>query len=96
MHDMTVIQSELENELNQNKGCIIFDFGCYFPYSNVQDLIFDFHLGLESFSDKKMNHRYPNKSYQTISRKYGRKVSKLGYPYFFDIHNSNLPIFFEC
>lgn len=28
-----------------------------------------------------MNHRYPNHNYQTITRKYGRKLSKAGYPY---------------
>lgn len=67
---------------DEKKGCVIFDFGCYFPYSNQQDLCFEFSLGMEKISDIKLNHRYPNKDYVTISRKNGRKISKLGYPYF--------------
>lgn len=69
-----------EIRLLNNECCIVFDFGCYFPYSNFEVLTFNFSLGLEEFDDCKINHRYPNKNYHTISRKYGRKVSKLGYP----------------
>lgn len=82
MHDTEIIMSEISDEIKNGKGCVIFDFGCFFPYKN--NLIFDFSLGLEKFSDKKLNHRYPNKAYHTISKKYGKKVSKIGYPYFFD------------
>ncbi len=70
-----------EIQLAKDECCVIFDFGCYFPYKNTEDLTFDFSLGGKQFHDKKLNHRYPNTGYQTISRKYGRKVSKLGYPY---------------
>jgi hypothetical protein len=70
-----------EIQLADNECCIVFDFGCYFPYSNFEILTFDFSLGMEEFDDYKLNHRYPNKHYQTISKKYGRKVSKIGYPY---------------
>lgn len=52
-----------------------------FPYSNSNGLTFDFSLGMEEFKDYKINNRYSNKYYQTISRKYRRKVSKIGYPY---------------
>lgn len=72
---------EKELQLADDEGCIVFDFGCYFPYSNFEVLTFDFSLGMEKFDDYKINHRYPNKGYQTISKKYGRKVSKIGYPY---------------
>jgi hypothetical protein len=70
-----------EIRFTDSECCIIFDFGCYFPYSNIEILTFDFSLGMEEFDDYKINHRYPNKGYQTISKKYGRKVSKVGYPY---------------
>ena len=70
-----------EIQLAKDECCVIFDFGCYFPYKNTEDLTFDFSLGGKQLHDKKLNHRYPNTGYQTISRKYGRKVSKLGYPY---------------
>lgn len=74
-----MIKSEIQ--LADDECCIIFDFGCYFPYSNFEELTFEFSLGMGEFSDYKINHRYPNKGWQTISKKYGRKVSKLGYPY---------------
>lgn len=82
----------LENEIQiaEDECCIIFDFGCYFPYKNTEDLTFDFSLGEKQFHDKKLNHRYPNTEYQTISRKYGRKVSKLGYPYIMKLDEQDL------
>ncbi|MFT9076318.1 hypothetical protein [Ethanoligenens sp.] len=70
-----------EIQLLNNECCLVFDFGCYFPYSNFEMLTFNFSLGLEEFDDYKINHRYPNKNYHTISKKYGRKLSKIGYPY---------------
>lgn len=73
----------IENEIKlaDDECCIVFDFGCYFPYANPEILTFEFSLGMKQFDDCKMNHRYPNKNYQTISKKCGHKVSKLGYPY---------------
>lgn len=87
MSNTEIINSEILEEINKGKGCIIFDFGCYFPYKN--DLIFDFSLGMEEMTDKKLNHRYPNKGYHTISKKYGKRVSKIGYPYFFELEETN-------
>ncbi|WOC32348.1 MULTISPECIES: hypothetical protein [Caproicibacterium] len=75
----------------KDECCIVFDLGCYFPYRNSDVLTFNFTLGMEEFDDYKINHRYPNKSYQTISRKYGRKVSKMGYPYIMKL-NEQLPM----
>lgn len=74
-----LIKSEIQ--LADDECCILFDFGCYFPYSNFDVLTFEFNLGTEEFADYKINHRYPNKNWHTISKKYGRKLSKLGYPY---------------
>lgn len=80
---MTHFSEILKNEiqLSEDECCIIFDLGCYFPYSNSNELTFNFSLGMEEFKDFKINNRYRNKYYQTISKKYGRKISKLGYPY---------------
>lgn len=80
---MTHFSEILKNEiqLSEDECCIVFDFACYFPYSNSNELTFDFSLGMEEFKDFKINNRYPNKYYQTISKKYDRKISKLGYPY---------------
>lgn len=87
MHEELI---EEEIQLAENECCIVFDFGCLFPYSNVEILKFEFQLGLESFDDYKMNHRYQNKGYQTISKKNGRKVSELGYPYVFNLSEQSL------
>lgn len=78
---------EISEQLQQGKGCIVFDFGLYFPYRlNENDkLIYKFQLGMEELHDVKLNHRYPNKQYYTITKTYGRKLSKCGYPYFFDL-----------
>lgn len=78
-----------EIKLTNDECCIVFDFGCYFPYSNSDILTFDFSLGMNKFDDYKLNHRYPNKCYQTISKKYGRKVSKLGYPYIMKLNEQS-------
>ena len=79
------IFNELGEEIANGKGCIVFDFGCYFPYSNQDILIFNFKLGELNLQPYKHNHRYPNNSYVTISKKMGKKVSKLGYPVFVEL-----------
>lgn len=83
----------MENEISlaEDECCIVFDFGCYFPYSNFKDLAFDFSLGMENFSDYKLNHRYPNKCYQTISKRTGKKVSKIGYSYIMKLAEQESP-----
>ncbi|WP_195972417.1 hypothetical protein [Clostridium thermobutyricum] len=88
---MTHYSEIIKNEINlaEDECCIVFDLGCYFPYSNANELTFDFALGMEQFNDYKINNRYPNKYYKTISRKYGRKVSKIGYPYVMKLNEQN-------
>ena len=87
MHGEPILQ-EVKDRLSDSKtGCIIFDFAAYFPYSN--NLIFDITLGTNELPDQKLNHRYYwNKNFKTISRKYGRKVSKIGYPHFFPLEDN--------
>lgn len=86
MHGEPILQ-EVKDKLSDGKtGCIIFDFGAYFPYSN--NLIFNITLGMNELPDQKLNRRYNNKSYRTISKKYGRKVSKIGYPHFFPLEDN--------
>lgn len=78
------ILSEIKDGIaDGKKGCIIFDFGAILHYAN--NIVFKISLGSVNLPDQKLNHRYPNKAYRTISRKYGRKVSKIGYPYFFPL-----------
>lgn len=84
MHGKEIID-EIGKEIGTGKGCILFDFGCYFPYSLQEILNFSFQIGNTKIDDYKLNNRYPNKNYVTISKKYGRKVSKIGYPYYLDI-----------
>ena len=85
-----MIFSEIGEKISEGKGCIVFDFGCYFPYSNQDILTFNFKLGKEKLEQYKCNHRYPNNGYVTISKKMGRKVSKLGYPYFVDLDEEHI------
>lgn len=77
MHGEEVI-NELGEEISKGKGCIVFDF----PYADQDFLIFKFKLGEEELEPYKYNHRYPNKDYVTISKKMGRRVSRIGYPVF--------------
>ena len=85
MHGEEVI-NELGEEISKGKGCIVFDFACYFPYADQDFLIFKFKLGEEELEPYKYNHRYPNKDYVTISKKMGRRVSRIGYPVFVDLN----------
>ena len=63
-----------EIKLKEDECCIVFDFGCYYPYEDADHLFFDFEFDGQIFNDKVINHRYPNKSYQTITKKYGRRL----------------------
>lgn len=76
--DLRQLEMEMEEFGNGANACIVFDFGII---SYLENLDFSFSLGLEKITDIKLNKRYPNKDYRTISRKYGRKLSKIGYPY---------------
>ena len=75
MHDELIVK-ELGDEVTYNhKGCIVFDCIVYLPFENISDSIFQFSFGIDGypFMDCKLNHRYTNKEYYTISRKYGRR-----------------------
>ena len=43
MHGEEVI-NELGEEISKGKGCIVFDFACYFPYADQDFLILKFKL----------------------------------------------------
>ena len=83
-----LIKADFSNELSDGKGLVIFDMGCYFPYSNQDILTFDFSLGMKEMKYKR-NHRYPNNGYVTLSKKMGRRVCKYGYPEIVDIDTTS-------
>lgn len=89
MHDSDILLKELGGKLPEGKGCINFDFACLFPYDNQDVLTFEFGLG-EEIGSQKHNHRYPNRNYVTISKKLGRKVSKIGFPFLVDLNDEQL------
>lgn len=91
MHDSDILLKELGGKLPEGKGCINFDFACLFPYDNQDVLTFEFGLG-EEIGSQKHNHRYPNRNYVTISKKLGRKVSKIGFPFLVDLNDEQLMI----
>lgn len=76
--DLRQLEVEMKEFGNGSNACIVFDFGII---SYLENLDFSFSLGLEKITDIKLNKRYSNKDYRTISRKYGRKLSKIGYPH---------------
>jgi len=80
----TFVKEQLLNPFPTDKRCIIFDCGCYFPYANQEDLVFSLSVAGTVLADCKNNNRYPNKNYVTITKKEGRRLSKLGYPYYID------------
>ena len=83
-----IIINELEHEIVYNKkGCIVINAGIFFPYLNGSEnpLIFSIDINRNPLKNTKLNHRYPNRRYYTITRKYGRRVSKIGYPYFINL-----------
>lgn len=90
MYEREIIAAEIGKEIADGKGCIIFDLGCFFPYTNQDVLTFDFKLGEEQLAPYKHNHRYPNNGYVTISKKTGRRVSKLGYPEFVELDQEQI------
>ncbi len=90
MHNSGILLKELGGKLPEGKGCINFDFACLFPYDNQEVLTFEFGLGEEEIGSQKHNHRYPNRNYVTISKKLGRKVSKVGFPFLVDLDNEQL------
>lgn len=76
------VQDEIERcEGNiDGMGCIILDFACYFPFKNLNFFSFEISIGNKRLSDQYLNHRRPDERYFTISRKYGKKICKVGYP----------------
>jgi len=84
LRDQDRLKREIGSGLNDGKGYLIVDLGCYFPYTNVEVLTFDFAIDSNTYDDKVTNTRYPNKCYQTISKKKGRQISRFGYPVEFE------------
>lgn len=80
--DLEQLEKEMQEFGNGANACIVFDFGII---NYLESLDFSFSLGMENMKDIKLNRRYPNKTYRTITRKYGRKLSKVGYPYMLKI-----------
>lgn len=83
--DKDIFKSEVS--LKENECCVVFDFRCFFPYIDYENLTFNFKLGSEIIDDYKVNTRYPNKCLKTITKKYGKKLSKIGYPYIMNLDN---------
>lgn len=97
-------RKEFENKGKGGKGIVLLDLTFYIPFDSPED--FDVQFGvvqdktIDSLNGKKnpvpdkddfkVNHRYPNRNTFTISKKYGRKVSKIGYPVIVDLDERQL------
>lgn len=77
------ISIEIQDKLDGNTGCIVFD--CAVMNYEAFEVDFKIQMGMEVLPDQKINRRYPNKRYRTLVKKTGRKLSKIGYPYFFNL-----------
>lgn len=97
-------RKEFENEGKGGKGIVLLDLAFFVPFNNPED--FDVQFGIvqdksiDSLNGKKnsvvnredfkLNHRYSNRNIFTISKKNGRKISKLGYPVIVDLKERQL------
>lgn len=92
------IYNEISEQTVQGKGCIVFDFGLFFPYRlrENEQIVFRFMLGMDDMQEQKVNHRYRNKGYYTITRKKGRGLYKCGYPHFFDFKEGEPVLYLLC
>lgn len=84
------IEDELHDDvIKDHKGCLLLDAGFFHPWPDDPNnpVIFSIDIDGNSLQDVKLNHRYENKGYYTISRKYGRRVSQIGYPYYVDLND---------
>lgn len=87
--DLELLEKEMKEFGDGANACVVFDFGIINYSKNLREnLDFSFSLGMEEMTDIKINRRYPNKTYRTITKKYGRKLSKVGYPYMLKINNT--------
>lgn len=100
MHGISIVE-DIErcvgHKLDPELGLLIIDFGAYFPYSNqeVLNMNIEFLTDLDetfvclSTDDKKLNHRYANNGYVTLSRVCSRRVCKSGYFWYKDLVSLN-------
>lgn len=86
---------EIKNGVKNNKGCIILDLAFFIPLKLQKAYDIDFALEdsttkinagfLVKTDDYKLNHRFSNKKYLTVSKKIGFRTCKCGYPIFVDL-----------
>jgi len=74
-------------EQDTGSGIFCLDFSAYFPYENQDILELDASLSTHLMESGnvlnirdlgKLNHRYPNYGYVTLSQKFGRKICRCG------------------
>ena len=92
-----VVKEEIQSE--PNMGCLIMDLSAYFPFIDQEVCELEFRYWFENGefvqpSDYRLNHRFNNISYRTLTKKYGRRVSRLGYPIFVSLKNAKERTFF--
>lgn len=88
-----------EIHCKEGLGCLILDLSAYFPYINQVVCELSFRYKVEDGewvdpTDYKLNHRYPNTDYRTVTKRYGRRVSRVGYPIFVNLNDVKNKLFF--
>lgn len=81
----TEIKADLEQDENlDGQACLILDGGVFCENEDEKSIDFTIDIDGERLPDSVVNHRYPNTSYHTFTKKYGRRRCKVGYPILFE------------
>ena len=92
----TYLKEVLDREIvyGEDECIFILDIAFYGVIGNVNYLPtrLNFLVNDRQYNDFKVNHRYPNDSYLTITKTYGKYVSRLGYPVVLKVAEAKEPI----
>lgn len=92
----TYLKEVLDREIvyGEDECILILDIAYYGVIENVNYLPtrLNFLLNDRQYNDFKVNHRYPNDSYLTITKTYGKYVSRLGYPVVLKLEEAKKPL----
>ena len=92
----TYLKEVLDREIvyGEDECILILDIAYYGVIENVNYLPtrLNFLVNDRQYNDFKLNHRYPNDSYLTITKTYGKYVSRLGYPVVLKLEEAKKPV----
>ncbi len=94
--DRNYLKEVLDREIvyGEDECILLLDIAYYGVIENVNYLPtrFNFLVNDRQYDDFKINHRYPNDSYLTVTKKYGKYVSRFGYPVVLKLAEAKEPV----